>query len=120
MRPTFSGWKASTSFSGIDRFEHAPFVDLLRQRQLHQDAVDGRVAVQPVDQSQKFLGRGLGRRAMKLAGNAGLLAGFLLVADIDLAGRVLAHQHGRQAGRHAGLGDERRRFLGDFRPDLLG
>ena len=88
----------------IDGLEHPRLVDLLRQRQLHQDAVDRRVAVQPVDQ-----GRAARRSVVSAGGrwswlvDAGLLAGLLLVAHVDLAGRILAHQHGRQTGRHAGL-----------------
>ena len=48
--PTFSGWKPSTSLSRADRFEHGRLVDLLRQRQLHEDAVDRVVAVQLGDE----------------------------------------------------------------------
>ena len=104
----------------IDCLKHPLLVDLLRQRQLHQDAVDRRIAVEPVDQRQKFVGGGLGRRAMELADDAGLFAGLLLVPHIDLAGRIFADQNGGQARRHAGGADERGHILGDFRPNLLG
>ena len=40
IRPTFSGWKASTSFSGSTASCTRQRVDLRRQRRLHEDAVD--------------------------------------------------------------------------------
>ena len=45
-RPALTGWKPSTSLRGIDRVEHLLGVDLLRQRQLHQDAVHRRIGVE--------------------------------------------------------------------------
>ena len=74
------------------------------QRQLHEDAVHRRVGVQPLDLGDEI---GLGDRVVE-AGLEGLhprLDGLLaLVADIDLAGRVLAHQHDGEPGRDPVLG----------------
>ena len=103
----------------IDGLRARVLVDLLRQRQLHQDAVDRRVAVEPVDQGQKLVGGGFGRGAVQLAGDAGLLAGLLLVANVDLAGRVFAHQHGRQAGRHARRARRTPPLPGRFPPEFV-
>ena len=82
--------------------QHPQLVDSLGQGQLHEDAVDRRVAIEPVDQPEQFFGRGGGGGGVQLAGHAHLPAGLLLAADIGLAGRVLAHQDGGQAGGNAG------------------
>ena len=48
-----------------------------------------------------------------------LLARLLLAAHVDLAGRVVAHQHRGQAGRYARLAAELGQFLGDLGANLL-
>ena len=53
-RPALATWKPSTSFSGATASSTRSGVDVRRQRQLHQDAVDRRVAVQPLDQRQEL------------------------------------------------------------------
>ena len=72
-------------------------VDLLRQRQLHEDAVDRWVGVEPVDQRQQIGLAGVGGQAVLEALHPGLDRRLALVADIDLARRILADQHDRQA-----------------------
>ena len=47
--PTFTGWKPSTSLAGSIGVEHPLAVDVLRQRELHQEAVDPGIGVEPVD-----------------------------------------------------------------------
>ena len=47
----------------------------------------------------------------------GLLAGLDLVADVDVRGRVVADQNGRQARRRVALGGERLDVLADLRAD---
>ena len=76
--------------------------DLLRQRQLHQDAVDRRVGVEAGDQVEELLLRRLRRQLVQPAGHADALAGLALVADVDLAGGVVrrpARRPGRAARR---------------------
>ena len=51
--------------------------------------------------------------------NARLLAGLLFVPHVDLAGRIVAHQHGGQAGRYAGFRDKLGHFRGDFARGLF-
>ena len=53
-RPTFTGWKPSTSLSGSIAVQDLLGVDVLGQRQLDQDAVDLGIAVEPVDQRQEL------------------------------------------------------------------
>ena len=54
--PTFSAWKPSTSFAGAIASSTAVFVEVPRQRQLDEDAVDGRVGIQLGDLFQHFGG----------------------------------------------------------------
>ena len=82
--------------------------------------MDGRVAVQLVHQPQQFAGGGFGRQAVHAALDAGVLARLLFIADVNLAGRIVAHQHGRQARSDAGLGRELGGPLGNLAADLLG
>ena len=58
--------------------------------------------------------------AVQHAADAGLFAGLLLIADVNLAGRIFAHQHGGQTGRYAAGFDKRGRLFGNFRANLLG
>ena len=97
IRPTFSGWKASTSFSGLTASSTRVSSIWPRQRQLDQDAVDGPVAVEPLDQPSSSASLVVfgGRRCSWLL-DARLLAGLLLVPHVDLAGAVFADQNRRQ------------------------
>jgi hypothetical protein len=76
-------------------------IDVLRQRQLHEDAVHLRVRVQPVDDAEQLvLGRVLRQR--DLARRRTRLVGRLaLHADVHLAGGVLPDEHDGEP-RHAG------------------
>ena len=58
---------------GIDRGQDRGLVDLLRQRQLHQDAVDAVVAVELLDQVEQLGLAGRGRQAVVERGHAGRL-----------------------------------------------
>ena len=57
---------------------------------------------------------------MQLAVNSHPLAGPPLVSDIDLAGRILADQHGSQARGKATVLDEAGHLFCQFRLDLVG
>ena len=52
---------------------------------------------------------------MQPAGHADLLAGLALVADVDLAGGIVADQHRGQAGPDAVRAQQLRRLGGDLR-----
>ena len=64
---------------------------------------------------QQFRGGRFRSEAVQDAADAGVLAGLLLVADIDFAGRMVAHQHRRQRGLDAARKGEGGHFGGDFR-----
>ena len=81
--------------------------------------MDRRVAIEPVDQPQQFFGRGAGRRGCAVGWSCPhLAAGLLFAADIGLAGGVVAHQDGGQAGGNAGLLGKIGGLLGDFAADF--
>ena len=93
-------------FQRMDGIENALFLDLLRQWKLHENAVhriNGRGVVQSHDQIEQFLLRRRSRQTVQPARHADALASLPLVAHIDLAGRVFAHQHRGQAGRDSAL-----------------
>src|SRR5438270_817454 len=88
-------------FCRRDRLEHAPRIDPARQRQLHEDAVHGRVAVQCCDAIEQRAFADLAAVALHLGAHPGLFARTHLVAHIDRGGRVLACQDHREPGAHA-------------------
>lgn len=83
----------------IDRLDHLLLRDVLRQRKLHDEAVDVRIGVQPGDLGkQSLFGRLLGQAKHGRA-EAHLAAAFLLMSDIRLARAVVPDQNGRQMRR---------------------
>ena len=86
-----------------DGLDHLARVDLRRQRQLHENAVNGRVLVQPLDQLQQL---DLGGRCRQLEeqrahiGGGGLGG---LAAHIDFARRIVAHEGDCEPGLDAML-----------------
>ena len=82
-----------------DGLEHAALADPLRQRQLHEDAVDVRAAVQLSDQREQLALRRLRGQAEVHAADAALLTVARLAAHIDLRGGILTHEHDGKAGR---------------------
>ena len=77
---------------------HRMFPNLLRERELHQEAIDARVLVQsPHEPEQRFL-RSAGVEAMLEGSHSGLPGLSHLVAHVDLARRVFADQHHRESG----------------------
>ncbi|MCY1431460.1 hypothetical protein D9M71_474280 [compost metagenome] len=78
-------------------------VQVCRQRQLQQDAVDGRVVIEAVDQLGQGLLRGFAGQVERLRNEADLFAVLALVRDIDLGGGVGADQDHCQARRTQAL-----------------
>jgi hypothetical protein len=98
----------------VDALDHRGAADLLRQGQLHQDTVDGRIVIEGVDQREQarlggVLGQIIGQRH-----NPDLLAGAALVAHVDRRGRILAHPDHRQARPAPAAGEERLDAAADF------
>jgi len=101
---------------GVDGAQHLGGIDPVRQRQLHQDAMHRRVAVQAVHQRQQLrLGRVV-RQAVLKGRHAGGRRLAVLVADIDGACRIVADQHHGEAGPD---GSRQRRDLGRDPPAQL-
>ena len=119
-RPTLTGWKPSTSFAGSISSSTLLAVDLLGQRQLHQDAVDVRIGVELGDElEQHLLGRVLGKLVLeRLHADLDGLRG--LVAHVDLACRILADEHHGEPGREAVLRLEPCHVGGDVGAHLGG
>ena len=117
-RPKLIGVESVDILQRRDPLDDRPLVDVPRQGHLDEDAVDGRVGVEPVDRRQQFgLGPDVGRRST-IAVHPGPGAGLLLAADVHLAGRIVADQDDGQAGddpRARGqLGDLRRHPAADL------
>ena len=77
----------------IDGVDDGFGIDRFRQRQLHENAVHGGIAVELRDQRQQVGLRDIGRQPVLERGHAGGLGLRVLAADIDLAGGVVADQH---------------------------
>ena len=87
-----------------NRLEDPVRVEVLRQRQLHEDAVHRRIRVQPGNVAEQFGFGRFGRQACEKGADADLLARLDLVAHVHGRGRVVAHEDHREAGRVAGGG----------------
>jgi hypothetical protein len=87
-------------FVGVYRQQHRGFVDVLGQRELHQDAVYGGIAIQTLHQGNRSAWL-VSREACAVGMETALFGLQTLVAHINPARRILADDHYRQAGRHA-------------------
>ena len=86
----------------VDRFEHAFGVDLRRERQLHEDAVDFVALVEVGDDFEQSAG-GTGFGGFELpASEAQFFAGGDFTFDVDVGSGVVAYEDGGQAGADAG------------------
>src|SRR5690606_28975100 len=81
--------------NGVD---HRLVVQVGRQGQLHQDAVDAGIAVEIVDQIHQYRGAGVDGQSVLPGLDAQLLAALDLVGDVDVAGGVVTQQHHGDAG----------------------
>jgi hypothetical protein len=82
----------------VQRIQHGGFVQMPRQRQLHQDAVHAGIGGQFLDLRHQFGLRHIGGQFDMHRLEAQRLGGLALVANIDFRSRVLADQYGGQAG----------------------
>ncbi len=97
-RPTFSGWKPSTSFPGSIASTIACGGMCGEQRQLDQDAVHRRVGVELRDLGDQRLFAGVGRQPDGARGEPGGGRRAVLAAHVDRACRIVADQHHRETG----------------------
>ena len=88
-------------FRGIDALDDLFLAgaQMLRQGQLHEDAVDGFIRVQAVDLLQQGLARRCRGQVQDLRAQADLCARLVFVADIDLRGRVVTDEDDGEARR---------------------
>ncbi|ARF89629.1 uncharacterized protein BCN122_II2886 [Burkholderia cenocepacia] len=94
----------------IDRFDDPPHVDVGRQWQLNQNAVNALIGVQPMNQLEHIP---LCRRRWQhvaLAANPTLLAGAQLVTYVHCRGWVIADQHHSEPWLMPGLAKSRGAF----------
>ncbi len=90
------------------------------QGQLDQDAVHLRILVELRDQGLQVMLGGPGRDPVLQGADPGPGAGLDLAAHVDVAGRVVAHQHHRQAGRAQALGGAVRHHRRGFGQHVVG
>ena len=83
----------------VDRVHDGLIVKVIGKRELDEDPVDIVVPVELENESQEIRFGGFGREPVDPADNSGLCGGPLLVADVDLRGRVVADEHHVQTRR---------------------
>ncbi len=105
---------------GIDGVDDGFGMKRFRQRQLHQNAVHQRIAVEPRDQRQQIGLRDVGRQHMLERRHAGFLRLLVLAADIDLACGIVADQYHRKTRRQPALALHARNLSGDAGAKLGG
>ena len=86
---------------GGNALYHRQLRQLGRQGQLHEDAVDARIGIEPVDKREHGGGAAVGRECIFLGAYPDFVAGLDLVAHINLRRGIVADQHRRESGRHA-------------------
>ena len=85
----------------INRVDHKVFVQMIGQRQLHQNTMHRRVIVQAVNQCQQIGLRGFGIQLVLIGIHPDLDGHLSLGAHINLRCGVFAHQHHGQTRRDA-------------------
>ena len=80
----------------VNRVDHRRLVDVRRQWQLHEDAVDRRIGIQLRKQVQHLRLAGILRQPVFQGANPDFLGPQQFIAHVDVAGRVIAHQQYRQ------------------------
>ena len=112
-RPALIGVQPVDVLGGVERVHDRVGVQVVRQRQLAEDAVDLVVRVQLGDQGQQVLLGDVAGGLVVVGGDADLLARLALAPHVDRRGRVVAHQDGRQARRAAEVRGQGLDLLGD-------
>ncbi len=78
------------------------------------------VLIQLGHEREQIVLAGVGRETMQLAFNSHPFTRATFVANVDFAGRIFAHQHGRQTGHGSVVLNEIGHLLGDLRLNLGG
>jgi hypothetical protein len=85
-------------FLRIDAVDQGIGIDMCRQRQLHEDSVDGRVRVESIDQRRQFGFRRVGWQIEIMGSKTNACAGTPLVAHVDRGRCLITDQHHCQTG----------------------
>ena len=93
--------------------------EVVRERQLDDDAVDLGVAVQPADRGEQFVLRHVGGEVDLLGADPDIGRCLVLLTDVDARGGVVADQDGGQS-RDDPLAGQRLNPLRDLGADLRG
>src|SRR5258708_5414733 len=112
--------KTVNVFRRIERGHYPPRVDAARQWQLDKDAVDSVVAIEPGDQLEDFRHSAIAGQAVFERSDPHFGTGACLVANIDLARRIVADQdRGKTGGDPMAIAEDRGCF-GDALPQTGG
>ena len=112
------GMKTVYIFRGIDGLENALGIDLGREGKLDENAVDGVVIVQVIDEAQHLVGGDGGGRRVHPTGQAELLARGDLGFDVELRSGIFTDENGSQAWANA-LSGETGNFAFQFSEDFV-
>ena len=97
------GVKRVHILGGVDGKQYFFFIEMLRQRQLHKNAVHRRIGVQLGNQREQFIFACIRREGIHIRADADLLARAVLVAHIDLGCGVISDQHDTEPGNLPGF-----------------
>ncbi len=101
------GMKCVDILQGIDASDNRFFINVSWQGKLHENAMYGGIRIEVADEVEKARLGNAGGKLMVKADHSRLFTGFSLVADVNVAGRVVADKNRRQTGRTIGERDVR-------------
>src|SRR6202043_1326775 len=116
--PEIERMEAIDILGGIDRFKHAFGVDVGRERQLHEDAVDFVALVEVGDDFEQSAGGSCFGGLELPASEDQFFAGGDFTFDVHAGSGIVAYQPGGQAGANAG-GTQRGNFVLQFGVNLV-
>src|SRR5260370_42412296 len=106
--PDIHRGKTVKSLRRTERGHYPPRVDAARQWQLDKDAVDSVVAIEPGDQLEDFRHSAIAGQAVFERSDPHFGTGACLVANIDLARRIVADQdRGKTGGDPEAVAEDR-------------
>jgi len=118
--PDVDGVEPVDVLAGVDRLDDHVGIDVLRQGQLHEDAVDLGAGIEPGYDLPEALLRRLRGQPVLARQEAGLGGGLFLAAHVDLRGGVFAHEDHGQARRNPPFFFQFESLRPHFRPHLPG
>ena len=98
----------------INSLDGVGLVQVSRQGQLYQYAVEGAICIEGVDEGGQLLLGGVVGQPESFGEDAHVFTGAALVAHVHLGSRVVTNQHGSQPRPDAGVGEQFRHVPGYF------